>query len=337
MFKCMIIDDDKLIVNDLIHIVDWKSLGVEIAAVAYNGKQGLLKYGQSIPAVIFTDIRMPFVDGLEMIRAVRARDSWVRFIVLTAYSEFSYVKEALELGASGYILKNQISRDVIETTLATVKAELFEQSKMTVLTIESVIRSFLDGDRLNPSDTTRYLERAFEVYKAGQFEWSLQELRDIVEKLFGQEYVQNEKKDMYKPPLAESFALFEWIKDRLKQIARWAQEEKRQISPMISRARSFVDENYNKKDLNIKMISDFLALSPSWLSVRFRKETGQTINEYITDARIREATRLIKQGRYRLYEIAEMVGYGSSRYFSKVFLQKTGYSPHSFGKAWSQC
>ena len=332
MFKCMIVDDDKLIVNDLVHIVDWKSLGFEIVATAYNGKQGLLKYGQFIPQVIFVDVRMPFVNGLEMIRAIRAQDPWVRFIVLTAYGEFRYVKEALELDASGYLLKNQISSEVIETTLAAIEVELLEKSKMTVLTIENVVRSFLDGDRQNPADTTQKLEHAYDAYKAGQFEWSLQTLIDVIGKLFEREYIQNEKRDIYKPPPAESQVLLEWIKERLNQIARWTQEEERQISPVVSRARSYIEENYGKKELDIQTISDFLAISPSWLSVRFRKETGQTINEYITGVRVREATRLIRQGRYRLYEIAEMVGYGSSRYFSKVFLQKTGFSPHSFGK-----
>ena len=327
MFKCVIIDDDKLIVDDLLHMIDWKSHGFEIVATAYNGKQGLIKYRQFIPHVILTDIKMPIMDGLEMFLEIRSQDASARFVILTAFSEFEYARQALELGASSYIIKNQLTPESLLKALETVKSELFERLKITLLTIESVIRTFLEGDRQNVNETMQHLEQTFSTYPEGQVDL---EVVRVVGNLIQQDFIRNEMSAFFKPPPVSKASLLEWISVQLEEIARWARDVGNRTSPVISRTQEFIEKNYQNRDMTIQMISDALDISPSWLSVRFRKETKQTINEYITNVRIKAAKRLLRLGNYRVYEIAEMTGYGSSRYFSKVFLQETGCSPQAF-------
>lgn len=67
----MIVDDEKLVLEDLRTLVDWDALGFEIIATAFNGKQAWVKYNQYHPRVIFTDVKMPFMNGLELIRKLR--------------------------------------------------------------------------------------------------------------------------------------------------------------------------------------------------------------------------------------------------------------------------
>ena len=73
-----------------------------------------------------------------------------------------------------------------------------------------------------------------------------------------------------------------------------------------------------------------LSISPSWLSICFKKETGVTIKDYTRKLRIENAKALLKQGSYKVYEVADMVGFTSSQYFSKVFFQETNQIPQDY-------
>ena len=66
LISVMIVDDEKLMLEDLSTMIDWEAYGYQIIATAFNGKQALRKYREYHPQVIFTDIRMPFMDGIEM-------------------------------------------------------------------------------------------------------------------------------------------------------------------------------------------------------------------------------------------------------------------------------
>ena len=65
LISVMIVDDEKMILEDLSTMIDWEAAGYQIIATAFNGKQALRKYRELHPQVIFTDIRMPFMDGIE--------------------------------------------------------------------------------------------------------------------------------------------------------------------------------------------------------------------------------------------------------------------------------
>ncbi len=98
----------------------------------------------------------------------------------------------------------------------------------------------------------------------------------------------------------------------------------------LTQAMEFMKQNYSSSSLTIEQIASAAYLSASRLSVLFRQETGQTVNDYLTDLRISQAIRLLEHSGYKIYEIAEMVGYKSSQYFSQVFSQRTGHKPLYF-------
>ncbi|NOU79006.1 response regulator [Paenibacillus sp. LMG 31459] len=91
-----------------------------------------------------------------------------------------------------------------------------------------------------------------------------------------------------------------------------------------------VHANYKKTELSIKMIADQLFLTPNYLSLQFKKETGITINQYITDYRIAKAKELLADRQYKLYEIAAHVGIQDANYFAKTFKKVTGMTPSEY-------
>ena len=91
-------------------------------------------------------------------------------------------------------------------------------------------------------------------------------------------------------------------------------------------------ESYGNSSLTIEQIAEHAGLSASRFSVLFRQETGQTVNDYLTEIRISQAIFLLENSNCKIYEIAEQVGYKSSQYFGQIFSQKTGYKPLHFRK-----
>ena len=101
-------------------------------------------------------------------------------------------------------------------------------------------------------------------------------------------------------------------------------------SSTITYVLKFIHENYSKSDLTIKDISNDVYLSNAYISTMFKQETGKTINQYITEYRMKKACELLKNKEMKLNEIAEKVGYSDSSYFTKIFKKIKGILPSEY-------
>lgn len=105
MYKVMVVDDEKFIRKGIINRTRWEEYGFSVAAEADNGQEALQLLEEVSPEAVFVDIRMPVMDGLEFIREALKRFPRVVYIIMSAYSDFSYAQEAIRLGVEDYILK----------------------------------------------------------------------------------------------------------------------------------------------------------------------------------------------------------------------------------------
>ena len=105
MLKVLIVEDEEMIRRGIVLTVDWAALGCLVAGEAANGREGLEAARRLNPDLIITDVKMPQMDGLEMLRQLREEGCTAHVIVLTAYNDFPYVQSALRLGAVDYLLK----------------------------------------------------------------------------------------------------------------------------------------------------------------------------------------------------------------------------------------
>lgn len=106
MYKLMIVEDEPLIRSGLKHYFDWKELGVHTIVEAENGKDGVDIALIELPHLVITDIRMPVMDGLEMIGQLRSKLPDTLFIILTGHNEFEYAQKAIHYGGVyDYLLK----------------------------------------------------------------------------------------------------------------------------------------------------------------------------------------------------------------------------------------
>ncbi len=115
MYRVILVDDERLIIRGLSSVVPWAELGCEVAGVAYDGKNGLELIRSLKPDIVMTDIRMPNMDGLTMLAAIRSEYPRIQTAVLTAYRDFDYARQALTLGVCRYLLKPSNLEELKET------------------------------------------------------------------------------------------------------------------------------------------------------------------------------------------------------------------------------
>ncbi|AIQ42771.1 response regulator transcription factor [Paenibacillus sp. FSL R7-0312] len=123
MYKVFIVDDEPFILSGLQDILDWEQLGLAIVGQAENGQEALEQLREVPADILITDISMPVMTGLELIRAVREFRPELKVVVLSGYDEFIYVKEGLSLGIENYLLK-PINLEEFRSTLETIVEKL---------------------------------------------------------------------------------------------------------------------------------------------------------------------------------------------------------------------
>lgn len=103
--KILLADDEEIIRQGISTLIPWETLDMELVYIAENGKKALMYMENNPVDIVITDIRMPLLDGLELIKACSAQKLCSRFILLTGYSEFEYAKSAMQYGVRHYLLK----------------------------------------------------------------------------------------------------------------------------------------------------------------------------------------------------------------------------------------
>ncbi len=125
MYKAVIIDDEPIIVEGLSRAVDWGRWDCRVAGFAYNGKEGLEVIRREKPNILISDIRMPEIDGLTMVAALKSEFPYMQISILTGYRDFEYAKKAIELGVTRFLLKPS-KLDELEEAIGAMKKKLDE-------------------------------------------------------------------------------------------------------------------------------------------------------------------------------------------------------------------
>ena len=115
MYRVVLVDDEALILRGLSTVIPWAEMGCEVVGTATNGQAGLELIRKLKPDILFTDIRMPNMDGLTMLAALGSEFPRMQTAVLTAYRDFDYARQAITLGVCRYLLKPSNLNELKET------------------------------------------------------------------------------------------------------------------------------------------------------------------------------------------------------------------------------
>jgi two-component system, response regulator YesN len=125
MLKAVVFDDEYIVLQGF-KMIDWSKFGIEIVATATNGIEALEVFEEYVPDIVFSDIRMPGLDGLHVIEKILEYNEETLCIVFSGFNEFEYVKRAIKLGVTDY-LEKPITIDMIEETVKRIIDKIDKQ------------------------------------------------------------------------------------------------------------------------------------------------------------------------------------------------------------------
>lgn len=255
MIKVLIVEDEDIIRKGLIYTYDWLELDCIVVGEATNGQEAIEMIDSLEPDIVITDIKMPIVNGIEILQHYPERTFEVIFV--TGHADFEYAKSAIEHQVNHYILKPIDKQELIRVMKETIE---LHKHKEKLQLIENKIKEM---DDFNLIDIEFYCNNS--SYRHSQ---TLQAIQYIM-------------------------------------------------------------EHYFEKITNVSM-SDELQISRTQLTKFFKEDTNHTLNDFINKYRIQMALKLMLKSDFRIYEIAEKVGYSEYKYFSQVFKNYMAYTPTDF-------
>lgn len=110
--KVLIADDEKKVAQLIYKIVDWEQWGLEVIGVVNDGTLAVEMIRTEEPDIVITDIRMPGLNGIDLIRETKKEGKQIYFVIISGYSEFKYAQQALKLGVEDYLLKPVKKKDL---------------------------------------------------------------------------------------------------------------------------------------------------------------------------------------------------------------------------------
>ena len=170
--KIVIVEDEIRIREGLMKLLERIDQNYQVVGEAENGKAGLELILESKPDLVITDVQMPIMDGLEMLRCLQEKQPLPKVIILSAYSEFSYAQQAIKLGVSEYLIKPIIINELTQS-LRSIEQQLAEESNKKgeapeLRSLEEVFSGIQSG-RLR-------LLRKLEIMCIKNFQWTSMEI-----------------------------------------------------------------------------------------------------------------------------------------------------------------
>lgn len=163
MTKVFLVDDEIVIREGIRNSFPWQDTDYQLVGEAPDGEIALSMIRDTKPDILITDIRMPFMDGLELCRVVRRQMPWIGIVILSGYDEFEYARQAIQLGVKEYLLKPITARElrqVLDRVSAQLRAEQEDRERSESL------RARMENDQLFVKEkllSTLYFEDAAEM------------------------------------------------------------------------------------------------------------------------------------------------------------------------------
>lgn len=510
--KVMLVDDEDIVLQDMLTLIDWEACGYSVVACANDSDKALELFKKYLPDILFVDVRIPQINGLEFSRQALSIKSNTKIHILTAYKDFEYAQTAIDIGVISYQLKHTINKASLLAILGKTRDMIsLESEKVLNLKRQFILKTIGEGYKgfdnhlYNENDFTNEfgnnlsliylkkdspfplierdqsddrsggwefffdkesfpaevaladaveikqgsililfglnnmhrqietfeithrilqilkgwmhykqfgsfsityldhcvkfseLERSYRLLKetmqyriffgegaviaAGgvisskpchdanqrlnelssqRHNWNCTKITQVIEEVFKAvieaRNISEFKNVCYKlklllAQLYDEKYLFtiemcheKWVMDEddwysADSIMKWVikefesvmsgSEDLKNISPLIQNVLKYIHENY-MNPINPNDIAANFGMNGTYLGQKFKKETGHTFLDYLTNYRVEIAKILLKSGKYKVYEISEKVGYKTSQYFSSVFKEATGTTPLDF-------
>lgn len=257
MYRVMLIDDELPARQLLKASIDWEGLGLEYVGEAASGIEAINIIDEIRPDVVFVDISMPFMNGIDFTKVATKRYPDLIVIILTGFDDFEYARQCVSLPVVEYMLK------------PIVRSDIHEVLQRVVTKLDERIPRQDDIDR---------------------------EIENLNSENLSSENLNSENLNSENPYSGD-----------LEQITQ------------------YLRENYTDSAINLTSVAQQFGFNSSYLSRKFKQETGMSFVEYLMKCRMEKAMELGKAGK-KMFMAASEVGIPDPNYFSRCFKKYTGVS-----------
>lgn len=363
MIKVFLVEDEAVIRRGIRDTIDWQSNGFEFVGEAGDGEYAYPLILKTEPDILLTDVKMPFMDGLELGRLVKKALPKTRIVILSGCNEFDYAKEAIKIGISDYIVKPVTAADLTGALKKVAEAirEEQEQSRLLERYFVSYEKYTEFLDQTDYSGVNRKLIEDFlrlgSAEECGSFideffaavgennyrslllrQYMAMDIYFCVQSFLKSLHIESEKIPVEFKNIKQISKVIENVDmtaDYLKKLFFCAltmrdQNSNDRYGDLIREAKNYIVKYSGNSDFSLNMIATHIGISESYFSSIFKRETGESFVEYLTKVRIDKACELLRCTTLRMAEIGERVGYKDPHYFSAIFKKLVGQSPKAY-------
>jgi two-component system response regulator YesN len=358
-YSVVIIDDEPWTREVVKHLGRWKELGLTIVGEASDGDLGLEMVRELRPDIILTDVRMPYLNGIDLIRTLRAENNDAQVIFFSGYDDSSYIRSALRLGAADYLLKPIKPNELNERLEKCVEA----RNRWTAQESESSAAiakapGFIDAAWAKPFYLLcGELQLALQSGERSAVEKKLTEIRTLIVQHEGDEPRSSSLIQVYyammgtlqrflsnsgysvdevfgKNDTAFVFgrestcaALFRFTRELLIiSIERVCDLTRNSTKLNLEAVREFAKESYTR-GITLEETAAHFFVTKEYLSKVFKMKFGEGFTEYVTKLRMERALRLMCEYDIAIKDIGPAVGYFDTAHFYRVFKKHFGFTP----------
>jgi len=262
MRSLFIVDDEEWVRKLLKRLVPWKDLDLVLAGEASGGSQALALCAATRPSIVLTDIRMPGLDGIALMRGLKETSPSSLIVVISGFGDFDYAREALRYGAAAYLLKPVDEDELHDVLVATL-------------------------ERIEKAETVR----------------------------------RNRK---------SAYAELRRLRSAAARINQDAPGADRPLPALLSDRAAAIIASDLSVQRTLESVAEELGVTARHLSKVFKNEKSVGFSEFSTAIRVGKARELLLVPSLRISDVAALLGYADSHYFSRVFKLRIGASPESF-------
>lgn len=359
MLKIMIVDDMEIVRREIKRIKCWgEQTGFVIAEEAKDGYEALERLRCNAIDLIITDIKMPRIDGIELLKKVTEEKLCPCFIIMSDYSDFNYVRQGLVLGAFDYMVKpvdeeelkkllerardHIIERKNEQQRVKQLEQSLLEKSEHYFSSVD--LEHFVELIRNKDESVLDYTSHIFDTISSN-FNNDIVNIKQIINSIFNEIILRMQHNEKWLTKFVSS--------DKKETISFNGNEDLNEIkirfineievlmalvnklfyrsneNQVVNQVCRYVLENIDR-GISLKVVSDQIFMNKTYVSEVFKQKSGISFTEYITTVKMERAKKLMTEEKLKTYEIAELLGFKDIEYFSKLFKKNTGFSPTEY-------
>lgn len=351
----LLVDDDDYVRFCLKRMAVWGApTGYIIAGEAENGQEALELLSKQHFDLVISDIRMPKINGVELLAKIVENKLAPSVVFLSEHSEFEYARQGLLYGLFDYLVKPVEECDMkhllerlakrVPTAVSASTTEITSPAATLSLRDEAVLLQeyLLSGDNRSSDMAEILADKVVKAY-SDNMPKAIGILNDNL--LLLAQALREELAGIDKLIHWQSGAIFEKVHGQTGAAVRNSylaslQQVVLQLAPyvrfskcgsLIRKANSLIIENIDRK-VTLGWLAEALFVNRTYFSELFKEKTGVNVVAYIAELKMQRAKILIAQGDMRIGEIADLLGYQDTDYFSRIFKQFAGCSPTEYRK-----